>query len=264
MNGDEPQNSADDAPPFPYQVLWAGYGNAHVTLRELETNAEEYGVLNETAARAKPGVTTLGLSEVEDVLRKFGLPKDNAKQFWLVCCFYLAPAQAEAFGIDPKQSRKILSQAVLAARQLDLVFDALPPKVVAAMYYKRPLVADVENPQGPDFWQLQPEIRDFIRVAAETEEDLRNVEGRPRNHYRDTMIRLFLELMAEQDLTHLKVSDGTKARPNPHLTGKSGRLLMALISLVEPNWREEWLAPKVKPVLRDFRKRKAREETQPL
>lgn len=261
MTDAKPQNPPDDAPSFPYQVLWAGYGNAQVTLRELESNAEEYGILNETAAVAKRGVPTIEFSQVESLIKEHGFAKDYAKQFWLICCFYLAPTQAEAFGIDPKQSREVLSQAVVAAQRLDQVLDNLPPKVVAAMFYKRPFVAEVEKPKGPDFWALQPELRDFILVAGETAEELRNVEGRPRNHHRNSMIRMFLEVMDEKGLDDLKVSDGTKKRSEPHLSGRAGRLLMGLVSLVEPNWQEEWLAPKVKPILREFRQRKTREKT---
>lgn len=261
MDGEKLPNSADDAPSFPYQVLWAGYGNAQVTLRELETNAEDYSVLNETAARAKPGVPTVELEQVESVLQQCGLAEDCAKQIWLVCCFYLAPVHAEAFGIDPKRSRMILTEAVKAAKDLERLFDRFPPKVVAAMFYKRPFVVEVEDPEGPDFWALQPELRDFIRVAGETADELRNVEGRPRNHHRNTMIRLFLEIMAKQGLDDLKVSDGTKKRPEPHLGGQAGRLLMALVGLVEANWQEGWLAPKVKPILSEFRQQQAREKT---
>lgn len=261
MNGEGPQNSGEETPTFPYQVLWAGYGNARITLRELKGHAEEYRILNETAAMAKPGASTVELSQVEGLMQEHGLVKDCAEKFWLVCCFYLAPRQAEAFGIDPKQSREVLAKAVLAAEKLDLVLDELPPKIFAAMYYKRPHVPEVENPQGPHFWAIQPELRDFILVASETADELRNAEGRPRNHHRNSMIRLFLEVMAEHSLDDLKVSDGTKKKPQAHLSGQAGRLLRDLVNLVEPNWQEEWLAPKVKPVLHDFRKKQTRAKT---
>lgn len=258
MTDPESQNSAKDAPAFPYQVLWAGYGNAEVTLRELETNADEYRILNETTAIAKPGTPFIERSEVARLLVDHGLPDECADRFWLVCCFYLAPAQAEAFGIDPGQSRQVLIRIASAASHLDRALDSLPPKVAAAMYFKRPLVEEVEDPQGPDFFALQPEVRDLARVAAEAAEELRNTEGRPRNHHRDTMLRLLLELMAEQGLDDLKISEGTRTRPEAHLTGQAGQLLMALVGLVEPNWQEEWLTPKLKPILRDFRRRHAR------
>ena len=66
-------------------------------------------------------------------------------------------------------------------------------------------------------------------------------------------IRLIIEVLLDHGLDDLVVSNGTKDRPDPHLGGQAGTVLIDLVKLVEPSWSEKWLAPKVKPVLKRVR-----------
>ena len=88
-------NTADgreEVPRFPYQVLWAGYGNAKVTLRELEENAEEYRILNEEVPAGWQGVPRVALADVENLLSRHQLSQRMAKHLWLSCCFFISAA----------------------------------------------------------------------------------------------------------------------------------------------------------------------------
>ena len=67
------------------------------------------------------------------------------------------------------------------------------------------------------------------------------------------MFRLIIEVLLDHGLDDLVVSNGTKDRPDPHLGGQAGTVLIDLVKLVEPSWSEKWLAPKVKPVLKRVR-----------
>ena len=193
-------NTADgreEVPRFPYQVLWAGYGNAKVTLRELEENAEEYRILNEEVPAGWQGVPRVALADVEDLLSRHQLSQRMAKHLWLSCCFYLSQKQAEASGIAPKASREMLLKAADAADKLADALANISPKVFAALYFKRPHVPDTIEPTGPNFGDLYSEIHDFALVADNAAAELVQEGGRPRNHHRDTMLRLIIEVLLD-------------------------------------------------------------------
>lgn len=253
MTDEEPQNFAEERPAFPYEVLWSGYGNAKVTLRELASNAGEYRALNELAALPHYSAPYVTEEAIAAVLSELGVHDRFAEPAWLICAYYLAPRQAAKFNIDPKTSRKVLMQAAHAARLLERALDRLSPKVLAALFYIRPTIEGVRDPKGPPFHELHDEVADFAKVATEVAGDLRGAEGRPRYHERDSMIRLLIELCADAGLNDLKSSNGTKANPEPHLKGKAGRLIVELIKLVEPSWEESWIAPRVKAVRAQMR-----------
>lgn len=253
MTDEEPQNSAEERPAFPYEVLWSGYGNAKVTLRELASNADEYRALNELAAIPDYSAPHVTEEAVATVLSELGVDERFAEPAWLICAYYLAPRQAAKFNIDPKTSRKVLMQTAHAARLLERALNRLSPKVLAALFYIRPTIEGVREPKGPPFHELQDEVADFAKVATEVAGDLRGAEGRPRHHERNSMIRLLIELGADAGLDDLKISNGTKANPDPHLKGKAGKLIVALIQLVEPGWGQSWIAPRVKAVRAQMR-----------
>ena len=193
-------NTADgreEVPRFPYQVLWAGYGNAKVTLRELEENAEEYRILNEEVPAGWQGVPRVALADVEDLLSRHQLSQRMAKHLWLSCCFYLSQKQAEASGIAPKASREMLLKAADAADKLADALANISPKVFAALYFKRPHVPDTIEPTGPNFGDLYSEVHDLALVADNAAAELVQEGGRPRNHHRDTMLRLIIEVLLD-------------------------------------------------------------------
>lgn len=144
-------------------------------------------------------------------------------------------------------------QAAQAARQLERALDRLSPKVLAALFYIRPTIEGIRDAKGPPFLELHNEVADFAKVATEVAGDLKATEGRPRHHERDSMIRLLIELCADAGLNDLKISNGTKTNPDPHLKGKAGQLIVALIQLVEPGWDQSWIAPRVKAVRAQMR-----------
>ena len=111
-----------------YQVLWVGYGNAKVTLRELAGNADEYRTPNKLAAIPEYSSCFVSEEAVAAVLSKLGIDDRLAEAAWLICAVYLAPGQAARFSIDPKTSRQVLVQAAYAARQLERAFNRLPPQ----------------------------------------------------------------------------------------------------------------------------------------
>ncbi|MAK98989.1 MAG: hypothetical protein CL807_00730 [Citromicrobium sp.] len=253
MDESNAAGDSEEMPAFPFHVLWTGYGNANVTLRELEDNVEEYRILNEEVPAGWQGVPRVALADVENLLSRHQLPQRMAKHLWVSCCFYLSQKQAEASGIDPKASREMLLKAADAADKLADALANISPKVFAALYFKRPHVPDTIEPTGPNFGDLYSEIHDFALVADNAAAELVQEGGRPRNHYRDTMFRLIIEVLLDHGLDDLVVSNGTKDRPDPHLGGQAGTVLIDLVKLVEPSWSEKWLAPKVKPVLKRVR-----------
>lgn len=253
MSEEESQSSADERPVFPYHVLWPGYGNANVDLRELIDQADEYRVFAEVArTRYKVRFTTE--QEVASVLARHEVDTCHTLSFWVITCFYLAPRMIAAFGIDPGQSRAALARAADHAEELARLLGHLSPKVHAALFYIRPSVDDMINPEGPAFFELSSEAHDFAKAARAAAEDLTAAEGRPREHVRDTMLRLLMELIEEAGPGDLRVSNGTEARPDPHLAGKAGALMTDLIQLVEPTWAGDYLAPRVKAVRTKMRR----------
>lgn len=257
MPAPKPPTSADERPIFPFDILWAGYGNAKVTLADLLEHEAEYRAFSDQTHLIEDDPPFVTEDQVQTISIPRGLSEEQAHSLWLICCYYLAPKQAAAFGLDPRASRRLLLRAAHAASQLERALGSLAPKVLAALYYIRPTINDVLDPRGSPFHILENEAADFSRVARAVAVDLTRADGRPRHHERDTMIRLCLETFEDAGLLDLKISNGTKARPDPHLSGVAGKLLIDLFRLIEPGWREEWLAPKVKAVRAKMRKERA-------
>lgn len=250
-------NCAEERPVFPFDILWAGYGNAKVTLRDLAGREAEFRAFAEVAATLGGDVPYVTEDQVAQIALQRGLGAEQAHACWLICCFYLAPKQASAFGLDPKASRRMLLRAAEAASQFERALGSLAPKVLAALYFIRPTISALRDPKGGPFHTLQEEVADFAAVARAVAGDLTAADGRPRNHERDTMLRLFLETLDDGGFSDLKISSGTKTCPDPHLYGTAGSLLVELVGLVEPGWRVEWLAPRVKSVRAKMRKKGA-------
>ncbi|MEO1920835.1 MAG: hypothetical protein ABGW84_02990 [Sphingomonadaceae bacterium] len=248
MNEEERQNSDNAYPSFPYHVIWPGYGNAEVSLRELRDNQPEYAALTQLASRPDFDAPFLSRNVVDAVSVEYGLTDDVARDAWLIGCFYLMPKQLKAFGLDPKRSKSVLLRAQQSAARLDQALEELSPKVLGALHYMRGKPVDEAKEEAPVFVEMHNQIKEFRSVALKAASDLILPEGRPRNHERNTMIRLYLELLKRNGLNDLVISSGTKARPDPHLRGEAGHLLLEWIKLIEPNWKESWIAPKVKAV----------------
>lgn len=240
--------SADERPIFPYDILWLGYGNAKVTIRELEHHADEYETFEELADHPSFDIPKIARDDVKKVVRPFGLSNANSQSAWLICSYYVASKTSHLLELSPEASRKNLIIAANAARELADTLGRLPPSVMAGLYFIRPTIPDVLKPTGPDFDDLYIEASDFADVASEVAEDLRKRGGRPKNHVRDTLLRLLLELCDELGFSDLRISNGTKAQPEMHLTGKAGSFIINLVQLVEPSWAEAWVASKLKAV----------------
>ncbi|WP_432201835.1 hypothetical protein ACRAQ7_06900 [Erythrobacter sp. W53] len=262
MSDEETPNFADERPDFPYHAIWAGYGNAKVTLREIKEQRELYQSLENWAAGNIPDLPGIEIERVEELLLDHGIEESAAFDFWLICSFYQRPKQLKALGFDPARSRDVLSQAANTAQRLRRTIGKLSPLLLAALHYKRAGVAGVSKHEGLPLHQLQEELNDFTLVAIDAARELGRPEGRPTSHHRDSMLRLFIELLEEHGLGDLTISSGTKDNPQPHLKGRAGRCLVDLVNLVEPTWSEEWLAPKVKPVRTKLRRAKSRSKTQ--
>lgn len=248
MADQEPETSAEKRPPFPFAVLWPGYGNANVSLPELQQQADGYEALGSVAELPGYDVPLVLKSDVESIITSLDLGKEFVEPSYLICNFYVAPAQMAAFAINAKASRKVLLEAIKGARALEDALDRLSPKVMAALFWMRATVEGVRRPDGIAIHELHTEVADFVRVAKAAAQDLAASTGRPRHHHRDTMIGLLLELCHDMGLDDLTISNGTKAKPDPHLKGRSGDLILSLVQLVEPGWEESWIAQHVKLV----------------
>ena len=145
MTDQEREKSAAERPEFPDRILWAGYGNTKVTLRDLEDHEDEFRVFNEYAPHAS-GMPSISIDQLTEVRRQFQLSSDAAQKIWLVCAYYLAPRQGAALGLDPKTSRKARERAAFAADRLDRALGSLAPKVIAARFYIRPFATDLATP----------------------------------------------------------------------------------------------------------------------
>ena len=255
MELEEVPVSAEQRPCFPFEILWPGYGNADVQLKELLEQAEEYRIFAKVSAQTREGLRFVLEDDVAQVLNRHGVSEDHARSFWVITCFYLYPRHVEAFGIDPKKSRETLNRAAHQATMLARQLRRLSPKVYAALAIMRPVLEDAINPEGEPFHALLNEVDDFALTARAAASDLAAAEGRPREHHRDTMFRLLIELTQQVGLDDLAISNGTKARPDPHLKGAAGMLILEIIHLVEPSWAEAWIALRIKLVRAKMRRR---------
>lgn len=256
MEDQEPPFSAEERPVFPFSILWPGYGNSTVTLCDLASLEQELSGLNDLA-QLEPEIPFVARERIQAIADAFDLDDNHAHELWLICAYYLAPKQWKAFGRGPKASRELLLRGMHAANQLDQVLDALPVKVIAALFHIRRTVPDLQDPSGPYLFELHREVSDFAKVARIVATDLARLEGRPRYHERDTMFRLLLEQVGKVGLLDLKISDGTISRPGPHLSGRAGTLILEIVELVEPWWTEQWIAPRLKSVRTKLRKARA-------
>ena len=118
MSDEEVPDSAEERPVFPYHVLWPGYGNAFVDLREPLDQADEYRIFADPALQAWHEVRFVTEDEVAKVLAQHGIGSDHTLAFWVIACFYLTPRQIEAFGVNPKRSRQKLLRAAYHASKL--------------------------------------------------------------------------------------------------------------------------------------------------
>lgn len=255
MELEEAPKFAEERPAFPFEILWPGYGNADVSLKELTDQAEEYRIFAEVSARTREGLRFVLEDDVAEVLIRHGVSEDHTLPFWVITCFYLYPRHVEAFGIDPNKSRKTLSRAAHHATMLARQLEGLSPKVFAALAFMRPAMQDAIKPEGEPFHTLHSEICDFALTARAAASDLAAAEGRPREHHRDTMFRLLIELTQELGKDDLAISNGTNARPDPHLKGSAGELILDMVHLVEPSWKQAWIAPRMKLVRAKMRRR---------
>lgn len=255
MELEEAPEFAEERPAFPFETLWPGYGNADVNLKELRDQAEEYRIFAEVSARTRDGLRFVLEEDVAEVLTRHGVSQDHALSFWVITCFYLYPRHVEAFGIDPKKSRETLNRAAHHATMLARQLGGLSPKVFAALAIMRPFLKGAIKPGGDPFHTLHNEVSDFALTARAAASDLAAAEGRPRAHHRDTMFRLLIELTQQAGEDDLAISNGTKARPDPHLKGKAGALILDMVHLVEPSWKQAWIAPRIKLVRAKMRRR---------
>ena len=254
MTTEKAPKTADERPPFPFELLWPGYGNAEVTLKELLDQVEEYQIFAKLSAQPRYNVRFVSEQEVSDLLVRHEISLDHALTFWVVTAFYLYPRHVRAFGIDSRKSRKTLQSASYHAMMLSRQLSKLSPKVFAALAIMRPALDDVIKEDGGPFDNLCTEVEDFARTARAAAGDLAAAEGRPREHHRDTMFRLLIELTNQIGLNDLSISNGTKARPDPHLKGKAGELIIDMIGLAEPTWTQAWIAPPMKLVRATLRR----------
>ncbi|MFU7529386.1 hypothetical protein [Qipengyuania sp. ASV99] len=111
MSDEEPPEPADERPVFPYDLLSPGYGNAYVHLRELLERAEEYRMYGELAALKLNDSRFVTEHEVAEVLTRHGVALDHTVSFWVIACFYLMSRHLESSGVDPKKSKRILTNA---------------------------------------------------------------------------------------------------------------------------------------------------------
>lgn len=261
MDDEKPSNPAADRPRFPYAILWPGYGNEIVTLRELEKEAEEYEAFAEFAQLPEFAVPGVRQDAVAEALKSHKFPPELVRPAWLICCFYLAPSQLATLELDAKSSSRTLLKAAKAAEQLVDIMGRLSPKVIGAMYWIWPTIHGLQKTAGPPVHELHNETANFATVATAVASDLKAAEGRPRSHYRDTMFRLLLDLCAKNGLDDLVISGGRRGRPEPHLTGRAGELILTVIGIVEPGWTESWIAPRLKKVRAQMRRKKAGSKT---
>lgn len=248
MESEEAPKFAEEGPAFPFEILWPGYGNTDVSLKELLDQAEEYRIFAEVSAKTREGLRFVLEDDVAGVLTRHAVSQDHALYFWVITCFYLYPRHVEAFGIDPKKSRETLNRAAHHATMLARQLGGLSPKVFAALAIMRPVLEAATKPEGEPFHTLHDEVSDFAVTARAAASDLAVAEGRPRAHHRDTMFRLLIELTRQIGINDLMISNGTKARPDPHLKGGAGALILDIVHLVEPSWAEAWIAPRIKLV----------------
>ena len=243
--------SAPDGWVFPYEILWPGYGNEKVTLAMLAKNAEEYSIFNSTIGFFDPAAPSIEINEVEELVEMLDVAyvrrADFVENVWLISCFYLAPVQAIILGHDRASVGGLLSDIAKSANELDNLLERLPPKIDAALFYLRPADPKVLVPGGPPFSQSNNELHDLALVAKRMADDIARGDGRPSEHIRDTAIELLLAELHDAGVYDLRISDGNKNR-GPHLAGRSGEFLTALLRHLAPDLADEYWVPKIKPI----------------
>jgi hypothetical protein len=248
MNDQEAEASALPRPVFPYHAIWPGFGNANVTIGNLEAHEAEFRNLQDRAHQRSSTVRVISLASINELLARHCIAREFSTRLWLIASFYLSPEHLAAAGEDPGRERAALVNAANAATRLSVAMSKIAPEVMASLCILRPAVEEVFIRKEIPFDVLRLELRDFCRVALAAATDLSVSEGRPRNHIQDASIRLLIELCAAAGLNDLRVSAGTGKRPTPHLVGTCGELLRDFFKLVEPRRTEESLAPIIKRV----------------
>lgn len=245
------QSSAEEPPPFPYHILWPGYGKEIIRFGDLVSNTQEYEIINEYIGGLRSDSPSAHKKSFYQTVSEFELPEPANNIFvhniWLISCFYLAPRQWKAMEHDEKAIHVLLAEIAMAASKLNDLMGKLPPKVAAAMILMRPAEPDALAENDTKFLDLYTELHDLALVSRRVSNELAPRGGRPAEFVRDTAMRLLLEQLRDFGINDLQVSMGTKSL-EPHLKGKAGRFIVKLFKLLDPAFDEISMVPKIKSI----------------
>ncbi len=248
--------SSERPPRFPYGIIWPGFGNEQITLGNLVSFEEQFSTMNDMCGQLGIDVPVLERAKIEHLTQPLVLDAERKTQLadhaWRIALLLVAEKQQGIAVGDIDSARKALEGFIKAAKVFEDALGDISPTILASMYWMRALEPDARKPEGGSFYPLNDEVHDMALVASRILEDTAATDGRPKEHVRDSAIRLTIQALRLSGVDDLKVSNGTKARPDPHLSGNAGIFLAGLFELTT-GLSERSLAPIVKLVRRKSR-----------